>query len=316
MAVDEHERSSGRNAMDCCPDKQGEGQRVRCFAAWRITYACNFKCPYCTSGRSPSPEAPGGLRSDLHEHIDEVLANFARTRRDWTIAFTGGEPLVYPKFVEICRRIAEEHWLYLDTNMSLPIDELVAAVPAEKVEHVYAALHVAERIQRGKVDVFINNAMLLQSHGWPFTINYVMYPPLIGQFESDYEFFATLGIPIEPKSFKGRYDGKKYPESYTEAERELIREYAPGDSYTREVPNYLGRRCNAGYRLVRVLEDGSMTRCVTDNEPLGNVFDGFELYDEPRPCRVTRCPCYGPKRLFDGIDEAQPAEAGAAEISE
>jgi len=285
-------------------DRQSDPNR--CFAAWRITYACNFKCPYCTSGRDPSPEAPGGLRNDLYDYLDTVIDNFRAARKNWIVAFTGGEPLVYPNFVKICERFAQYYALYFDTNLSLPIDDLVQAVPAEKVEHVYAALHVAERIGRKKVDVFIHNIDLLRTHGWPLTINYVMYPPLIGQFEQDRAFFESLGFELEPKSFKGSYKGKRYPQSYSQSERELIRKYAPGDSYTKEIPNYKGRRCNAGYRLVRILEDGSMTRCVTDNESLGNVFTGFRLYDEPRRCRVTRCPCYGPTRLFEGIED-EPA---------
>jgi len=302
--------------MDNSQDSRPDSGLEYCFAAWRITYACNFKCPYCTSGRSPSPEAPGGLRNDLYEHIDEVLANFARAQRDWTIAFTGGEPLVYPNFVAICERFAQDYRLYFDTNLSLPVDDLVAAVPAEKVEQVYASLHVAERIQRNKLDAFVHNVTLLQEHGWPLTVNYVMYPPLIEQFESDHAFFQSLGIELEPKSFKGRYGGKRYPESYSEGERALIHKYAPGDSYTRQVPNYIGRTCNAGYRLVRVLEDGSITRCVTDNESLGNVFTGFSLYRQRQPCRVTRCPCYGPKRLFEGIDEVSAQVAGSTPASE
>jgi MoaA/NifB/PqqE/SkfB family radical SAM enzyme len=274
-----------------------------CFAAWRITYACNFRCPYCASGRSPSPEAPGGLRNDLFEHLDAVERHLLDTGKDWTLAFTGGEPLIYPHFTEICARLSKSFRLYFDTNLSMPVDELVDAVPAEQVEQVYAALHVAERLQRDKLDVFVHNATLLQERGWPLTVNYVMYPPLIERFEQDMAFFAALGIAIEPKSFKGRFQGRKYPEAYTDAERKLIHRYAPGDTYTRQIPNYRGRKCNAGCKLVRVLEDGSVTRCVTDNRSMGNVFTGLDLDDAPQACVVERCPCYGPARLFEGIED-------------
>jgi MoaA/NifB/PqqE/SkfB family radical SAM enzyme len=290
-----------------------------CYAAWRITYRCNFRCTYCTSGREPSPEAPGGLRNDLHEQLPTVIDNLKATGKDWTLAFTGGEPMVYPRFIDICREMGRHFKLYLDTNLSLPIDGLLEAAGPDRFEHVYAAMHIMDRMQSGTLDVFVHNVQLLAQGGYPFTINYVMYPPLIEQFDKHRALFEKLGIPLTPKSFKGVFQGRRYPQSYTDAQRELIHRYSPGDTYTRSIPDYHGLRCNAGCKLVRVLEDGSVTRCVTDNRSMGNVFTGITLDDEPQPCQVNRCPCYGPARLFEGVqqdDSCDPSRLAEAQSIE
>ena len=272
------------------------------------------------------PRRRRAARHDLLDVLDDVIARFLATKRPWTIAFTGGERLVHPRFTEICSRLATHFKIYLDTNLSLPVDELVEAVPPARMEQVYAACHMIDRVRRRNMDVFVRNVQLLQERGYSLSLNYVMYPPLVGVFEKHRTWLAKHGIVVTPKPFMGTFGGRLYPESYTEDERELIRRYARGATRTRRIPNYRGRRCNAGSRLVRILEDGNMTRCVTDTTSLGNVFTGFRLFDEPRPCTVTRCPCYGPKTLFDGIAQqaripvpasrpSSPTEAAAASSS-
>jgi hypothetical protein len=149
--------------------------------------------------------------------------------------------------------------------------------------------------------------MLLKEHEWPLTINFVMYPPAIEHFERLQARFDAIGVRPHPKPFKGKYKGKRYPEAYTEKERELIKRYAPRTTHSDGIPNYFGRRCNAGHKLIRVLEDGTVTRCVTDTEYLGNIYTGFSLHPDPQPCRVKRCPCFSPDLLFAGIVE-QPVQ--------
>lgn len=273
-----------------------------CLAAWRITHHCNFRCPYCYSGREASPDAPGGERLDLWAHIDTVEANLLAADKDWTLGFTGGEPLIYPRFADICGRLAKNFRIYLDTNLSRPIDSLLEQVPAGKMEMVYAALHIFERTDRRAMDVFIRNAQLLKQGGYPLAVNFVMYPPLIDQFERIRDLLGAQGIEITPKSFKGVFQGQRYPESYTESQRALILKYSPSDARTREIPDFFGIPCNAGHKLVRIVEDGTVMRCNADKTILGNVFTGLSLHQAPMPCQVHHCPCYGTGKLFDGID--------------
>jgi hypothetical protein len=176
------------------------------------------------------------------------------------------------------------------------------------MEQVYAACHIQERLERDNLGVFLDNVRRLQEGGYPVTVNYVMYPPVIPRFERDSAFFRDRGVDLVPKSFKGVYGGRRYPQSYTPEERALIRRYAPDDRFAAEVPNYRNWRCNAGHKLIRILEDGTVTRCVSDKTVLGNVFERFALFADPQACPATRCPCYDARILFDGLPD--PSRAG------
>jgi MoaA/NifB/PqqE/SkfB family radical SAM enzyme len=295
--------SPGQTAAETRPSALRPGYAM---AVWRITHRCNFRCAYCF-GRDPAPEARGPARLDVYERLDDLIGRFAAAGRDWTFGFTGGEPLLYPHFPEICGALAEKFHIYLDTNLSVPIGPVLEAVPPDRMEQVFAACHIQERLARGNLEVFLANLRLLKEGGYPVAVNYVMYPPVIGRFEQDLEFFRARGFGLEPKSFKGVYGGRRYPRSYTPEERALIRRHAPHDRFAVEVPDYRGWRCNAGHKLVRILEDGTVVRCVSDKTVLGNVFEGFDLFEGPRACPATRCPCYDARILFDGLPDPSRA---------
>jgi cyclic pyranopterin phosphate synthase len=65
-----------------------------------VTDRCNFRCTYC------SPASWGGKKDLLApEEFERIVSVFARMgiRR---VRLTGGEPLIRPDIVEVCRRIA------------------------------------------------------------------------------------------------------------------------------------------------------------------------------------------------------------------
>ncbi len=70
------------------------------LAVYYLTYACEFRCPYCSDGSGTPYHA---LRSPvLHgADIDRLLANIRRTCDHLVI--TGGEPTLHPEFAELLR---------------------------------------------------------------------------------------------------------------------------------------------------------------------------------------------------------------------
>ncbi len=314
-----------------------EEKRPYCFVSWEINHNCNFNCEYCYQrpmrerqkklvGRAlntglslvrgykaAAKRKKAGLNrtpGPLLDEIDGIIQRFQAYNRNFTFGFTGGEPLIYPGFVEICRRLVEKGGfrIALDSNLGVKAKEFMEAVPAASVEYIYASMHILEREHKpGGLDRFLDNICKMQNSGYKVTVNYVLYPPLIERFEKDVKYCADRGVKIVPKSFKGPYNGKNYPDAYTDEERALLFKYDPGCDFAYEVPNNFGRRCNAGMSLLRVDTEGFVSRCVGDKKVLGNVYSSFTIHDSPQPCQVNRCPCFTEDLLF-GSQETRKTE--------
>ena len=196
----------------------------------------------------------------------------------------------------------------MDTNLSSDPDKYLKDVPPEKVEYIFASMHIQQRIRfkRG-VEKFFERAGKLKKEGHNIVTNYVLSPPTFERFPADFKLAKEHGIHLAPKPYKGVFEGVRYPEAYTEEQRKMFLDLDPTCNIRVEtVPNYRGLLCNAGKSLIRVDPNGDIVRCKVDRLKLGNIYTGFNLFEELRPCRVNRCPCYGPERLFDGIDQEIP----------
>jgi MoaA/NifB/PqqE/SkfB family radical SAM enzyme len=241
----------------------------------------------------------------LVDYIDEVVERFVATGKDITFGFTGGEPLIYPGFLEICSKIVEKTTfrLALDTNLSIDIRPWTEIVPANRVNYIYSSLHIIERERiPGGIERFLDSVLMLQKRDYNTITNYVFYPPLIQRFPKDYDFFERQGVRIIPKAFKGKYEGRLYPDAYTDEERSILLKYNPDEAFAAKVPDFYGKRCRAGLSLLRINLDGEVIRCVGDSSSLGNVFTGFVLYEHPQPCNVHRCPCFHPENFLCEVD--------------
>jgi hypothetical protein len=185
----------------------------------------------------------------------------------------------------------------------------IDAVPPEKVEYIFASLHVVERDRiYGDSDSFIESVAMLQDRGYRIEVNYVMYPPLFDRVDRDYRACLERGVRLTLKRFAGRYENRSYPASYTKEQNAVIAGYSASRGETEgETRHFNGRRCNAGKNLVRIKSNGDVVRCPADHSLLGNVFSGFRLYEAARPCLVHVCPCFAEDRLFDDVETGPAA---------
>jgi MoaA/NifB/PqqE/SkfB family radical SAM enzyme len=288
-----------------------------CFASFYMSERCNFRCAYCfifypvgalkTNLRKMKKllkPRQGPPRHDLYRELDTVIENFLKTGKRITLGFTGGEPFVYPHFIDICKRIVAHDGfkIALDTNLTGNVKRFVEAVPPGKVEYIYANLHIEERERiYGDIRPFLDDVVLLKNTGYSIDVCYLMYPPLFDRIERDFGFCRERGVEPSIKEFVGVYNGKTYPASYTKQEYELIRKFDPRYTRSEYSPRaFNGRICNAGMSLVRIKSNGDVIRCGTDHSLLGNIYTGFELYDTARPCMMNVCTCFSADRLFDG----------------
>jgi len=259
----------------------------RCIASWQMTYNCNFNCEYCFGHKI------GPIKEGLP--LLKIIKTLNAVGVKWRIDMTGGEPFLFPNFIEICEVLNKNGIkIAVDTNLSnnLKVREFAERIEPNNVEFLHISVHIKEREKRNGIGDFIQNLLLLKRKGFVSIVDYVLYPTLMDRFENDFRYFLSYGIYLKPKPFRGRYNGKSYPDSYSEEDKKMILEINPDSIYSFPFHSR-GVICGAGRIMIRIKTDGVVTRCVADQSVLGDIFSGIKLYEEFKPCEIDICPCWG-----------------------
>ena len=253
---------------------------------WNLTKKCNFTCHYCYF-----PHDNSLVKDALSP--DEITTFLDSLGGEWLVGMTGGEPFIYPHFLDICRAVTKNHIIGVDTNLSVSskIAEFADTVNPARVHDIYAALHIEEREKRKGVDAFIRNYHALKEKKFNIIVNYVVHPTLLDRFFSDKEWYAKQGVAITPRPFKGKHDGKRYPEAYGEIAKDIFAGATTAGKKT--IFNFKDVPCTAGHTFLRMEPDGTILRCPGDRTVLGNITGHVAVEDGPTPCRMSRCPCSG-----------------------
>ena len=280
-------------------------------ADWVLLRTCNFRCSYCAI---PLEELGG--RITTYATPREWLDAFNATGKSWLLHITGGEPSVYPNFIELCENLTRNHYLSINTNVSHPcMDDFPKRVDPTRVHYINAALHYDERLKKDSLDVFIERVRRFESRGFNILVSSVMTPVNVERFSDLQRHFEARGLFIIPKVMRGWCEGKLYPNSYTKGQRKCIREhlararerYAPAiarmgelptinmledERFLHRVPSYNGKLCASGVSFVQIEPDGGVLRC-NSGQRLGNILLGdLSLLDAPRRCDTTYCPYF------------------------
>jgi len=262
---------------------------------WMLTDACNFYCDYCHPNIAVHKNEPA-----VHgKSSSEIAQSFLNVGRPIHLFMSGGEPTMFPNFVDFCETIISNgNRISMNTNLSLR--EVVAdfshRIDPKQVGQINAALHLMERKrQHMTLEDFATDIILLQEKGFPVDAFYVLYPPLLGRFDQDAAYLKRLGVErVAGKIFKGPYNGKIYPMGYSEEDRAIIKGYqnssykVTSDYLDDKQYKFIGRKCTAGAKFFKVNVDGNVQRCPADKESYGNIYQGtFNPDTRAKPC-VTR----------------------------
>ena len=281
---------------------------------WNMTRKCNFRCEYCYFPHDNTPVTETLDARRIKDFLDA-------TGETWKIGLTGGEPFIYPGIIDICRILTENHVIGIDTNLSVSskVREFAQTIDPARVHNLYVALHIEERERVKGVDAFINNARLLMDRGFTIIVNYVVHPTLEERFHRDVEFFASHGITITPRPFRGEFEGRRYPEAYGDRAKAIFGDHP--EQGKKVAFNFERLPCSAGRTLLRMEPDGTIYRCPGDKTVLGNVMDEVHLLNGCPPCIKKRCPCRGldhvrltktQAALVEGVQFAVVAENDAS----
>ena len=261
---------------------------------WDIHWVCNYRCPYCwfydqwAQIKSRNRTLPV---AELIKAWNNIHTRYGTVK----VSITGGEPFLYPNFVEFIKELSQMHGVEIITNLSTDIRQFVEVIDSQNVK-VNPSFHPLF----ATLDKFIERALLLKERGMLQCVSYVSWPPQIPRIDYYTQQFAHHGISISLQSFFGQYQGRRYPDAYTEEEKHIISPQLGdrgGKPFQTEPLKTKGKLCAAGQRYGVIQPDGTVLRCGGINSSkglsrVGNLFeDGFRLFDHPSPCTFEICPC-------------------------
>lgn len=296
-------------------------------ADWHLLNTCNYRCQYCFF----SPEILGE-KLQAFATTQKWQQAFDSTGYRWLLHITGGEPSVYPQFVELCEALTESHFISVNSNLSHRSFEVFAdRIDPARVSFINAGFHLEERERHDGNQVFLRNAEILLARGFPLLVSLIATPETLGRFEEAVSLLAPTGLLPIPKSIRGPHDGKQYPAAYTALDKDRFRRYATlaresyqpmlaarterpsvdmfrDEDFLDGQPSFTGQSCEAGRLFVRLDQKGEAFRCGT-SESLGSVLEGtFARRTEPAPCDTNYCP-YFCLKYSDGMPPPERIDA-------
>ena len=266
----------------------------RVFFTWEITYNCNYRCTYC---HAPKP-CHDNVRKTVYLKPDrwvkiwnEVYENYGPCY----ILMSGGEPFVYPSLTELIVELQRNHILEFCTNLEWNVKPFVKKMDPKRVK-VGTSFHP----EFAKLNRFISKLRMLKDSGFQVTTNFVPWPPLLGKMSGYKEAIEKIGVQFILQPYIGEYESRRYPQGYTESEREYFKIFKDScnintlDFKTTEKSNKKGKLCRMGQNYAFIHPDGEVERCCKDHSlKLGNIVDGtFRLLQEPAPCTIDECNCW------------------------
>jgi organic radical activating enzyme len=265
-----------------------------------LTQSCNYSCNYCHA----STETPKEKFSLKH-----LLKMINGPEKIWTITLSGGEPMIHPDFINICGELTKQHKIRVNSNWTRKdvAAKFIRNIDPKNVLIMDISLHIEEREKKNGIQGFIDSVHELHQAGFKTQINYVLHPDLLNRVDADLAYFASKGIILIPKRFKGVHNNKTYPEAYEQSVRHYMEDYNQLSLNLTDY-NFQGIPCNAGIDLFKIRSNGDVYRCPGDQTAagfLGNInFGTFKPLTTPLPCQVGKCPCWGPQNVILDHEEA------------
>lgn len=256
---------------------------------WHMNDLCNLKCEYCFFDYFTNENPVVGRLSP-----QEIYEAFKKTGRNWHLFLGGGEPLLYPRFNELINLLQQDHGIQISTNLfNKNVKSFAEEVEPVNIYVINASLHIDTKNDT-RLKKFISNYHLLKSKGFEIMVSYVTHPPLFSRMKEDFKHLKAEGVEqVHPLTFQGLFEGKMYPEAYTTAQIEAIRELTlePMELLlTTNQMNFKNKACKAGKNYFYMETNGDVFKCATVRDSNGNLFDGtFKPENELLICPKTAC---------------------------
>ncbi len=280
------------------PDYRNRIAPQRVFFTWDITYKCNYRCSYCNFN-----EPAGWLEpeSTVYPGLDAWAGAWRKIYERYgscEIHCAGGEPFVYPDFMELIEKLSGMHTLEFSTNLHWDPEDFIRRIMPGR-----ARIGVSFHPEFVSFEAFFEKVAKIKGAGFEVWVNYVAYPPIFKGMQEFKQRFEQIGVAMSLLPFKGKYEGRAYPEGYTEQEKRYLRECAGTDSWTQKTMDFAfakekreikSRLCRMGQMYAKIHSNGdAFSCCAKTAKKLGNLVSGtFSLLEEPSLCEDDNCPCW------------------------
>jgi len=256
------------------------------FALYEVdNEACNFDCEYCCSDTVHTKKQATAI------DIEKLLHMLDSTGKIWMVLLCGnGEPFLAPNIVEACEKLTKRHYIGLTSNLSSgKITDLADRVNPRKVRLFIVSAHFRELERYGLVNRFIEHYLLLRKKGFNVWADEVAYPPHLDELERWRKKFAQRGVGVTFREFIGRWDGRNWPDSYTDEQRVKYgfqdRERSLRALYRK------ARLCNAGLNSILIKNSGDVYPCFHIKDRIGSYKEGIRFNDKLTRCPFDLCRC-------------------------
>ena len=293
-------------SLKLSPDFRSKTVPYRVFFTWDITYKCNYRCSYCNfNGPDGWNENVVTVNPGLEKWIN-IWRKIYDRYGSCEIHFAGGEPFVYPDFMDLIENLSVIHTMEFSTNLFWEPDDFIRRINPGR-----ARIGVSFHPEFISFEVFFKKVKKIKDAGFEIWVNYVGYPPI---FKNMYEYkkrFEAIGVFMNVLPFKGKYNGRIYPEGYTDEEKKYL-EKVCDYPWTKKTFDFAFNKkeekndeylCRMGQMYAKIYSNGdAFSCCAKSSVKLGNLIDGtFSLLEEPILCKEKDCPCW--KRMVIGKEE-------------
>jgi len=253
---------------------------------WYVTWLCNFKCPYCWQWQEP-----GKYRVSYKVKPEQWVNGWRKIleieKFDYAvIGISGGEPFMYPGFLDLLSKLPSNMYYDITTNLSLLDTNKFLEIAKDRCIGVICSFHPSNPTNSKKyMEEFYQKVEKLKV--LPHTrINFVAAPSNLKYYEIIKSISDELKVPLHVERCV-MLDGE--PE-FSEEEKQFVEKIISKD---RKVEFDIGKKvkCSAGKDYIVLFPDGEVYQCLTKAEKgigkIGNFFDErFRLLDKLSTCSI------------------------------
>lgn len=286
--------------------------------SWILGRFCNYKCSYCwpyaNSNRNDFQELSVYTRT-----VDEIKrqAN-ERNFNQFHWSFSGGEPTAYKNLLDLVGYIENDknssyQSIHMTTNLS-PGSKWWRVWLDRTADLQRRSITASFHAEFAKEQEFGDKCLQLIYDSVHVTINQVMVPEKFWELYERCERFHKRGINVTLKP-QSDPTASFVVNGYTKEMIDIMQTGFPQESsgeeiyqialYDNDGTEYLfdqaerfnaygfnkfkGWKCNSGYQSL-VIRGEEVKRSYSCHDlPLGNIIDGFSLFETPQPCLTESC---------------------------
>lgn len=288
-------------------------------ANFELTPLCNMNCDMCYIRHSQKEQKEIQRLRTVSEWIN--LAERLKKRGTLFILLTGGEPLMYPDFLQLYKELKKMGFiLTINTNGTLFTDEiadiLANDIPRRVNVTLYGASNETYQIITGNpygYDETLHAIQLLKDRNIPTKLNCSMVRANMEDTKAILELSEKLNLPLEYNTYMypcSRRKNKPFPsdvrvspidaarwsifikefqkkEHFSELKEKILESYKNADNIT-SFTNAM--KCRAGKSSCWINWKGEMTPCVFLDSPKINIFENS--FEDAWQCMQDACEAF------------------------